>query len=49
MSAQLLNTPAKHNLSLVALADKTCQSVREALFRMAWGPATKLAEAAVVS
>ncbi|KAL0069874.1 hypothetical protein AAF712_003144 [Marasmius tenuissimus] len=49
MSSQLLDTPAKHPLSLAGLADRAFNRATEAVLSTGWGPLAKLAEAAVVA
>ncbi|KAF9501931.1 hypothetical protein BDN71DRAFT_1438676 [Pleurotus eryngii] len=49
MSRQLLDTPAKHPFSVLGLADRAWNRIREAAFNAGWTPMTRLAETAVVS
>ncbi|KAJ3830653.1 cyclopropane-fatty-acyl-phospholipid synthase [Lentinula raphanica] len=49
MASQLLDTPAKHPVSFVGLADSAWNRLLEAALKTGWKPVTKLAEAAVVA
>ncbi|KZS93423.1 cyclopropane-fatty-acyl-phospholipid synthase [Sistotremastrum niveocremeum HHB9708] len=49
MATYKLDTPAKHPRSVVALLDTVWNASRDALFKTAWSPTTRLAESAVVA
>lgn len=49
MATQLLDTATKHPWSITGLADRLWNGVTESAIRVGWGPAARLAQAALLS